>query len=134
MSDRRTSVMRCVRWGLVLGAVGVIAFFALRRSPYLQYIPWMPRGVGVWADSHGILRNVAAFLVLALLAFVLLGRRRVVLIGLSLFATGVEVAQLGIRGRVFDWRDIVASLAGVLLAWAIAWLLRVRTHECSNGS
>lgn len=130
MSGRRSALVRWIRWSVVLGALAVIAFFALRRSPYLQYIPWLPRGIGVWADSHGILRNVAAFFVLALIAFVFVGRRRAVAAGLAVFATAIEVAQLGIRGRVFDWRDILASLGGILLGWTVARLGRVRENAC----
>jgi glycopeptide antibiotics resistance protein len=111
---------------VVLALAGVIAFLGLRTSPYLQYIPWMPRRIGVWADHNGILRNVAAFLVFALVVYLLVGRGLWQIALLCLFATAVEVAQLWIRGRVFDWQDIVASIAGVLLAWPIAWAFRTR--------
>lgn len=101
---------------------GLIAFFALRSSPYLQYIPWMPRGLGRWADSHGIARNFVAFFALALAVFLIVGRRVPHVAILCLFATALEVSQLWIRGRVFDWRDIVISIAGILAAWPLAWL------------
>lgn len=109
---------------LLIGLVGgALAFFALRSSPYLQYIPWLPRRVGVWADSNGIFRNVVAFGFLGLTTFLVLGRRLPVVLGLAAFGILLEVSQIWIRGRVFDWRDIVASLAGIALAWPIAWLL-----------
>ena len=111
---------------LVLALAGVIAFFALRTSPYLQYIPWLPRSIGVWADHNGILRNTVAFFVLALMAYWLVGCRAWHVVALSGFATLVEVAQLWVRGRVFDWHDIGASIAGILLAWPIGWALRRR--------
>jgi glycopeptide antibiotics resistance protein len=112
---------------LILG--GAIAFFALRTSPYLQYIPWLPREIGVWADGNGIVRNIAAFFVFALFVYFLAGRRWPHVLALAVFATGVEVAQLWIRGRVFDWRDIVASIIGILLAWPVAWALRTRSSS-----
>ena len=115
-----------VRIVLVLALAGVIAFFALRTSPYLQYIPWMPRTVGVWADHNGILRNTVAFFVFALAVYVLVGSRAWHVVTLTCFATLVEVAQLWVRGRVFDWHDIGASIAGILLAWPIGWALRRR--------
>jgi hypothetical protein len=118
--DRRFRIV------LVLTLAGVMAFFALRTSPYLQYIPWLPRSVGVWADHHGIVRNTVAFFVLALAVYLLMGCRAWHVVALSGFATIVEVAQLGVRGRVFDWSDIGASIAGVLLAWPIGWALRRR--------
>lgn len=118
-------------WRVLLAAVllGVIGFLALRTSPYLQYIAWMPRGVGVWADSNGILRNVVAFLALGFAVFFLVGRGWRTVLALATFATGVEVAQRWIPGRVFDWRDIAASVAGVLLAWLAAWPFRRRREE-----
>lgn len=108
---------------VLLGAAA-IAFLALRSSPYLQYIPWMPRTIGVWADSNGILRNVAAFFTLGVLIFVFLGRRAIHVLATIGFGTALEVAQLWIPGRVFDPWDIAASTAGILLAWPVSWLFR----------
>src|SRR5687767_2184903 len=102
------------RIGLALALAAVIAFFALRASPYLQYIPWMPRSIGVWADHNGVLRNTIAFFAFALAVYLLVGCRAWHVVALSGFATLVEVAQLWVRGRVFDWHDIVASIAGIL--------------------
>ncbi len=101
---------------------GALAFFALRSSPYLQYIPWMPRWIGVWADSNGITRNVVAFGFLGLITMLVLGWRLPIVLGLAAFGILLEVSQIWIPGRVFDWRDILASLAGIALAWPIAWL------------
>jgi glycopeptide antibiotics resistance protein len=116
-----------VRLVLVVALAGVIAFLALRTSPYLQYIPWLPRRIGVWADSNGIVRNVAAFFAFALAIYFLVGRRIRHVVALCGFATAVEVAQLWVRGRVFDWLDIVASIVGILLAWPVAWAFRARS-------
>jgi glycopeptide antibiotics resistance protein len=110
----------------VIALAAAIAYFALRSSPYLQYIPWLPRPVGVWADSNGIIRNVAAFFVLGSAVFFFIGRRALHVALLCAFGTALEVSQIWIRGRVFDWRDIVASIAGILLAWPVVWMLRRR--------
>jgi glycopeptide antibiotics resistance protein len=112
---------------IVVVLTGIMAFFALRTSPYLQYISWLPRPIGVWADHNGILRNTAAFFVFALAVYLILGRRTWQVVLLCVFATAVEVAQLWVRGRVFDWRDILASIAGIVLAWPIAWTFRRRS-------
>jgi hypothetical protein len=87
----------------------------------------MPRGIGIWADRNGILRNVVAFWVLGLGVFLVLGRGGRYVLGLCVFGIALEVSQLGIRGRVFDWKDIGATLVGIFLAWVIAWLVRRRT-------
>ena len=54
---------------------------------------------------------------------------------LSVFATGLEVAQLWIPGRWFDWKDIVASVGGLAIAWAIVAAARciVRRGGRSRG-
>jgi len=112
---------RTARLLLVLGLGAVMAFLALRSSPYLQYIPWMPRRLGVWADHHGILRNTVAFAGFALVVHLLLGCRAWLVATLCAFGALIEIVQLWIPGRTFDWKDIVASVAGVLIAWPFAW-------------
>ncbi|MDO8544148.1 MAG: VanZ family protein [Opitutaceae bacterium] len=109
---------------LVAGLAILIAFLALRPSPYLRHIPWMPRDLGYWVDRNGVLRNAVAFFVLALPVYLFVGSRWWHAAGLAVFATLLEVAQLGIRSRVFDWRDIVASVAGIAVAWPLAWIAR----------
>jgi glycopeptide antibiotics resistance protein len=115
---------RAARIVLVTASAGVVAFLALRTSPYLQYVPWMPRSIGVWADANGIVRNTAAFFLLALVALLVFRTRGWLVLALAVFATAIEVAQLWIPGRVFDLRDIAASIGGILLAWPVAWALR----------
>ena len=110
----------------------MLAFFALRASPYLQYIPWMPRRIGVWADSHGISRNAVAFFALGLATFLLVGRGPWLVLLVCAFGTAIEVAQIWIPSRAFDPKDIAASVGGVLAAWPVAWLaLRRRATQTS---
>lgn len=108
----------------IVAFAGLIAFFALRSSAFFQPIEWLPRPIGRWADRHGIVRNVVAFFAFGFSTFLVLGTRWRWVLRLCLFGTVLEVAQLWIPTRVFDWRDIIASIAGVLLAWPLAWLLR----------
>ena len=122
MTQPRSPRRRLAAILLVTAFAAMLAFFALRSSPYLQYIPWMPRRVGVWADSHGVVRNAVAFFGLGLCSFTAVGRGLAHAFALCAFATAVEVAQIWIGSRAFDWRDIVASVAGVMIAWPVAWL------------
>ncbi len=54
--------------------------------------------------------------------FACLSRRLLHLLALGVFASLIELGQLWLPRRVFDWRDIVASLAGLLCAWLLVWL------------
>ncbi len=125
-TEPKSRVARSARIALVAGFAAILAFLALRTSPHLQYVPWMPRQIGVWADHHGVSRNTVAFFVFGLGAFLVIGTRIRRVLALAGFATALEVAQLWIPGRTFDWRDIVASLAGLALAWPVAWAVRRR--------
>lgn len=131
-TEPKSRVARSARIALVAGFAAILAFLALRTSPYLQYVPWMPRQIGVWADHHGVSRNAAAFFVFGLAAFLLIGTQVWRVFAVAGFATALEVAQLWIPGRTFDWRDIVASLAGLALAWPVAWAVRrrLRASRC----
>lgn len=108
----------------VIAFAGLIAFFALRSSPFFQPIEWLPRPIGRWADRHGISRNVAAFFAFGFGTLSVFGPRWTWVLGLCAFGTALEVAQIWIPTRIFDWRDIAATIAGVLLAWPFAWLVR----------
>ena len=115
-----------LKWVIVGALFAVVAFLALRASPYLQYIPWLPRRLGFWSDHHGVSRNIVAFFGFALAVFLLIGTRAWQFAALCAFASAIEIAQLWIPSRNFDWRDIAASIAGIALAWPIAWAARRR--------
>jgi hypothetical protein len=75
-----------------------------------------------------VLRNTAAFIGLGLLVFGLVGRSWRYVLGVTVFAAGVEVAQIWIPHRFFDLKSIAASLAGIAPAWldvvSARWLWR----------
>lgn len=102
------------RWLVAAMALGVIAFLALRASPEVNRVPWIPQWLGRWADAHGSLRNLPAFAGLAAVLTVTLGAWAGC--GLAaVFAVGLEVAQLGLPHRAFDPADIGWSLLGIAL-------------------
>lgn len=117
----------------LVGAAALFMFLAWRGSSWLGDIAWMPPWISRWADVHGVTRNIAAFFVFGLFGFNLLGRRGPHIALFSLFATAIEVAQIWIPSRYFDWRDIAASLAGLALAWISIVLVaaaRARPQRC----
>lgn len=108
------------RVSLLITLVGIFGFLGLRQSPQLREVAWMPEWIGQWVDSHGVMRNAVGFFGLGLAVFFLFGPSGRIAAALCVFGTVLEVAQIWIPSREFDWRDIVTSVAGVLVAWACA--------------
>lgn len=104
---------------LVVVLALALAFLALRASPYLTEVSWVPRDVADWADRNGNFRNFPAFGLLALAMTCVMSLRSA---GVSAggLAVIVEVAQIGIAGRTFDFEDIFWSLGGIASAVIIA--------------
>lgn len=131
--SKATHVLRVFLW---ITASGVLAYFALRASPNLRDIGWLPRAVSVWADRHGVLRNLPAFALLYLVSLPLFGLRRLwaACLVACLTVVALECGQLAVPGRTFDWHDILAGCAGVLAAHmgVLAWS-RLRRRESAGG-
>ena len=122
MSYRPSTLLPLPLRLLLVGAMTItMAFFSLRHSPDLTTVNWMPAWLGHWADHHGVLRNTLGFFVYSLVAFLLVGARWQYPAAIGAFSIAIELAQIWIPGRFFDWRDIVASLVGVALAWPFSW-------------
>lgn len=125
--------MKAVGWAVGIGLLGCAGFCALRASPNMTEIVWLPRWLSVWADNYGVLRNVVAFAVVGVAVMAVAGTGHRITVTLAVFATGLEVAQLWIPERWFDWKDIVASLAGLAIAWAVVRLARLGFELCVSG-
>lgn len=108
---------------VVLMAIGVIVFLATRSSPWLSELAWMPDWLGKWADRHGNFRNFPAFAALAVILALPLGWWRGAAAGAGM-GIALELVQLGVRGRSFDWADIVWSVAGAGMGGGLVWLAR----------
>jgi hypothetical protein len=115
------------------GLVGCVGFFALRSSPHLTEITWLPRWLTVWADNHGVLRNVVAFAAFGLVTFAVSGCRCRTTIVAGLFAMVLEVGQIWLPARFFDWKDIAASWAGLVVAWAVVRLAKQAAKWLRGG-
>ncbi len=127
-----------------LGAVvfvaifGVVLFFTFRTSPNVSDLSWMPERWGLWLDEHDEFRHFIGFAVFASVGFLLnfdsffnRSRSRFIrrfrssrnrtgrLGGFLVLVYLLELAQLGMPGRDFDWLDVVNGWCAVVLAWGV---------------
>ena len=109
-----TTAARIAKILLVL-AIGVILWLALHPSPPIS---------GLQLDK---LNHLAAFFVLALLteyAFPSATVRALKLLPLLGFGLLIEVLQYWVGYRYFEWLDVAADGAGIVLFWVIRGTLR----------
>ncbi len=119
-----------------------VLFFALRPSPHGERLSGLPDPMALWVALHDGGSNLVAFATLGFLGLVAEWRpisnggspspgarsangrilRRRLLWLLALVPT-LELAQLGIPGRVFDWNDIIVGSLGVLSGWTAGKIL-----------
>lgn len=116
----------------------VVLFFTFRGSPNVSTLSWMPERWGLWLDDHDEFRHFIGFTVFALAGFLLnfdaaltrsrhrlirkfrSSRNRTGRLGAFLVLVYVlELGQLALPGRDFDWLDVVNGWGGVVLAWLI---------------
>ena len=125
-----------IRLGILFFMLSVIGFLALRGSPYLAEVSWMPRWLGEWSDRHGVLRNIPAFTVLYLVTVGCLGWRfrHHALIGTLIVAAGFEIVQIWLPSRIFGWDDILASWGGVIIGYLLAYAVNTLMFASSSKS
>jgi hypothetical protein len=148
-AGRIVSVLACV---VVFAA---ILFFTFRSTPNVRDLSWMPQRWGLWLDEHDEFRHLVGMAAFSAMVFLLnfdsvfnRSRSRFVrkfrssrhrtgrLGGLLVLVYVLELAQLAVPSRDFDWLDVVNGWAGVLLAWGIWYAAksnryrqRRRSHE-----
>jgi VanZ family protein len=111
-----TTAARIAKILLVL-AIGVILWLALSANP--------PRAAGLFDFDK--LNHLAAFFVLALLteygfpSTTISAQKLLPLLGFGLL---IEVLQYWVRYRYFEWLDVAADAAGIVLFWVIRGTLR----------
>lgn len=106
-------------------AVLIVAFLALRPEPEIKRLTFFPRELALFFDRHDFLKNVIGFAILRLALAAALAPWTARLGGgtwrcnLRLSAAagalvvGLELVQLTLPKRTFDWNDIAAGLLGV---------------------
>lgn len=145
--------MKLSRIGSVLAAVGTLAlifYFTFRPSSKLAEISWMPTRWGLWLDDHDEFRHFIGFAVFSGMIMMLnldrfftrsryrfvrrfrSSRNRTGRLGaLLVLVYALELGQINMPNRDFDWLDIVNGWAGILVAWGIwfAWKTRERRRR-----
>lgn len=128
---------------LAAGATGLILFLGLMPRPDLVRLDVLPTNWARFIDQQYTLRHVAGFFVFHLLLVsvgVFAGgltrfRRRLALAAaLSVFALVLELAQIALPHRSVNFEDILASWAGITLAFVLfegAKMLRDRARKPS---
>ncbi len=133
-STTRRHLVAVVRVSIVVGVALLFTFLAWRSSPRLGELHWLPRTLTRWADHHGVARNVVGFFFFGAVFFAFLGRSWPLVLLAAFFATILEIAQLWVPHRIFDRKDIYASLLGLALAWivvaGVARALRTPARQC----
>ncbi len=120
-----------------LGTLALIIYFTFRDSSKVTEISWMPKRWGLWLDDHDEFRHFIGFAVFAGIAFLIdldpffnrsrsrfirrfrSSRNRTGRLGAMLVLVyALELGQINMPHRDFDWLDIVNGWAGILSAWA----------------
>ena len=128
-----------------IAILAVVFYFTFRTSPNVSTLSWMPQRWGLWLDEHDEFRHFIGFTVLAAVGFMLnfdpllsrsrsrflrrfrSSRNRTGRLGAFLVLVYVlELGQLGMPGRDFDWLDVVNGWGGVVLAWCIWYAYKSR--------
>lgn len=142
-----TKLVSLILFVLLLGA---IIFFTFRGSSNVSDLSWMPQRWGLWLDEHDEFRHFIGFAIFALAGFMLnfdtifsRSRSRFIrrfrssrngtgrLGGFLVLVYLLELAQLEMPNREFDWLDVVNGWGGVITAWAVCfgWKLQNRRHR-----
>jgi len=133
-----------------VGVFALIVFFTFRQSSKVSELSWMPQLWGLWLDEHDEFRHFIGFAVFAVLGFAInldtlfarsrsrfirrfrSSRNRTGRLGAFLVLVYLlELGQINMPHRDFDWLDIVNGWAGILAAWGawFAWKSRTRRRR-----
>jgi VanZ family protein len=127
-------VLRSGSWVALVIGVALGLYMMLRSSGNFSDLWWLPRPVERWVDSHGEMRNVPAFALLAVPSLILCNGRRArrkAIAALAAFCAITEMAQYFIPTRCCEWQDVATGWTGLALTWAAfegsfwaAWKIR----------
>lgn len=134
--------MKASRIIALAGFVAVFAcilFLTFRQSARFVELSWMPQRWGLWLDTHGAFRHFLGFAVFAAVGFAInmdgvfsrsryrfirrfrCSRNRTGRLGAFMVLVYVlELGQIGMPQREFDWLDIVNGWTGIFFAW-LGW-------------
>jgi VanZ family protein len=154
-SDRKSlwpsKILALVSYLCLMGVIALMFYFGLRSSPRMAEITWLPHWFGKLADEFDTFRHFAGFAALAATTFfmpLVVGLQRSpkakeafrdwALLTMLVMVAAMEIAQLWIPTRHFDWEDMYWGWAGALSArfaldtarrvrrWVLGWASAVR--------
>jgi hypothetical protein len=128
--------------------LAVILFFTFRSSAKVSDLSWMPPRWGLWLDQHDEFRHFIGFAAFSAVTFTLnfdsvflrshsrfirrfrssanrTGRLGALLVMVYL----LELAQLLLPHREFDWLDIMNGWAAVVVTWGIWFAIKSRRRR-----
>lgn len=126
-------VSAAIRLALGAAAVGSIVFLGVKPTAQIEGFPFFPIRWARYLDARDDLRNVLAFLLLAIVVLGLVPfrwRRRhnrafFLAVGfLLLLAPAFESVQHFLPGRRSDPRDLLTAWAGIALGFVVVGVLR----------
>jgi hypothetical protein len=126
-----------------VGAFALILYFTFRDSSRLAEISWMPKRWGIWLDDHSKFRHFVGFAAFAAVAFAInldtfftRSKHRFIrrfrssryrtgrLGGMLVLVYVLELAQINMPHRDFDWLDIVNGWGGIVAAWSVWYAIK----------
>jgi VanZ family protein len=128
----RRASLRWLGLSIAFAAITLVVSLALMTDPEIKKVPLLPRDFAVFFDRHDFLKNFTGFAALRLVTGVTLApwlRPMLLSFAVAALIVILEITQLFLPKRNFDWLDIVAGVLGValvaILSRAISFLRKI---------
>lgn len=116
------------RWFFLLLLV-VLCYLSFKPNPAIQEERWMPETVTAWFDMHDQWKNFIGFWCMGFAGFMtwprgVKGSKWALWALMTLVIVVMELIQIPIPRRWFDFKDIAAGGLGILAAWPCVEFVR----------
>ncbi len=126
---------RCIFVILVV----VLCYLSFKPNPAIQEEHWMPSSVTQWFDAYDQWKNFIGFSAMGIAGFMAWpqgarGSRWLLWFLLTLIIVAMELIQIPIPRRWFDFKDILAGSLGILCAWPCTLIFRYLVCRCRSNT